>query len=1191
MTVAARGLTITANDRDKTYGESLTLGTSAFSTGAGELVNGDSVAAVSLASGGAAATAAKGDYDVTPSGAVAGTGTDLENYSISYEVGTLTVAARGLTITANDRDKTYGESLTLGTSAFSTGAGELVNGDSVAAVSLASGGAAATAAKGDYDVTPSGAVAGTGTDLENYSISYEVGTLTVAARGLTITANDRDKTYGESLTLGTSAFSTGAGELVNGDSVAAVSLASGGAAATAAKGDYDVTPSGAVAGTGTDLENYSISYEVGTLTVAARGLTITANDRDKTYGESLTLGTSAFSTGAGELVNGDSVAAVSLASGGAAATAAKGDYDVTPSGAVAGTGTDLENYSISYEVGTLTVAARGLTITANDRDKTYGESLTLGTSAFSTGAGELVNGDSVAAVSLASGGAAATAAKGDYDVTPSGAVAGTGTDLENYSISYEVGTLTVAARAITVTADVQTKVYGHVDPALSYAVTSGSLANDDEFTGGLARAAGESVSGSPYAIGVGTLSVGSNYTLSYVGANLTITQRPITVTADPKSKTYGNADPTLTYSVTTGSMVGTDGFTGSLERAAGESVSGGPYAIGVGTLSAGSNYNLNYVGANLTITQRPITVTADPKSKTYGNADPTLTYSVTTGSMVDTDGFTGSLARDDGESVGTYAIRRNSLSAGSNYDLTYAGANLTITQRPITVTADPQSKTYGNADPTLTYSVTTGSMVGTDGFTGSLERAAGESVSGSPYAIGVGTLSAGSNYTLSYVGANLTITQRPITVTADPQSKTYGNADPTLTYSVTTGSMVGTDGFTGSLARAAGESVSGGPYAIGVGTLSAGSNYNLTYAGANLTINERPITVTAAPKSKTYGNADPALTYSVTTGSMVGTDGFTGSLVRAAGTSVGTYAIGVGSLSAGSNYILSYVGANLTITQRPITVTAAPKSKTYGNADPALTYSVTPGNLVTGDTFSGALARAAGESVGTYAISQGSLSAGSNYNLTYAGANLTITPKGLTVTAAPKSKLLGAADPALTYSVTSGSLVAGDVFTGALDRVPGETVGSYAIRENTLTAGPNYTVTYVGAQLKILFGWAGYLQPINDTAHQIGTYESKFKLGQTIPVKFDLTNAAGQNVQQVGGPTFTRSVNLGACDSTATPDAVPTVTPDGTGVFSYNGGHYQYNWSTKGISTSGEYLISATLADGTIRSVYICLTK
>ncbi len=428
LSIGQRGLTITANDRDKTYGESLTLGTSAFSTGAGELVNGDSVAAVSLASGGAAATAAKGDYDVTPSGAVAGTGTDLENYSISYEVGTLTVAARGLTITANDRDKTYGESLTLGTSAFSTGAGELVNGDSVAAVSLASGGAAATAAKGDYDVTPSGAVAGTGTDLENYSISYEVGTLTVAARGLTITANDRDKTYGESLTLGTSAFSTGAGELVNGDSVAAVSLASGGAAATAAKGDYDVTPSGAVAGTGTDLENYSISYEVGTLTVAARGLTITANDRDKTYGESLTLGTSAFSTGAGELVNGDSVAAVSLASGGAAATAAKGDYDVTPSGAVAGTGTDLENYSISYEVGTLTVAARGLTITANDRDKTYGESLTLGTSAFSTGAGELVNGDSVAAVSLASGGAAATAAKGDYDVTPSGAVAGTGTD-------------------------------------------------------------------------------------------------------------------------------------------------------------------------------------------------------------------------------------------------------------------------------------------------------------------------------------------------------------------------------------------------------------------------------------------------------------------------------------------------------------------------------------------------------------------------------------------------------------------------------------------------------------------------------------------------------------------------------------------------------------------------------------------
>ena len=54
------------------------------------------------------------------------------------------------------------------------------------------------------------------------------------------------------------------------------------------------------------------------------------------------------------------------------------------------------------------------------------------------------------------------------------------------------------------------------------------------------------------------------------------------------------------------------------------------------------------------------------------------------------------------------------------------------------------------------------------------------------------------------------------------------------------------------------------------------SNYALTYDGANLTINARAVTVTANALSKTYGNANPALTYTVTAGSLVSGDAFTG---------------------------------------------------------------------------------------------------------------------------------------------------------------------------------------------------------------------------------------------------------------------------------------------------------------------------
>jgi hypothetical protein len=157
------------------------------------------------------------------------------------------------------------------------------------------------------------------------------------------------------------------------------------------------------------------------------------------------------------------------------------------------------------------------------------------------------------------------------------------------------------------------------------------------------------------------------------------------------------------------------------------------------------------------------------------------------------------------------------------------------------------------------------------------------------------------------VGKTFTINKEALTVTAEAKSKTYGDADPTLTY--TASGLVGSDKLTGALTRAAGNDV--GTYAIQQGTLAASGNYALTYVGANLTINKKALTVTAAAKSKTYGDADPALTYSVT--GLVGTDRLTGALARASGDNVGAYAIQQGTLTAGDNYTLPYVGAKLTV--------------------------------------------------------------------------------------------------------------------------------------------------------------------------------------------------------------------------------------------------------------------------------------
>ncbi|MFL9832395.1 MBG domain-containing protein, partial [Flavobacterium sp. ST-87] len=374
------------------------------------------------------------------------------------------------------------------------------------------------------------------------------------------------------------------------------------------------------------------------------------------------------------------------------------------------------------------------------------------------------------------------------------------------------------------------------------------------------------------------------------------------------------------------------------------------------------------------------------QTKVYGTVDPTFTYSVSP-SLVSGDAFTGTLTRDAGENIGNYAITQGTLSAGNNYSITYVSNDFAITAKPITVTANAsQTKVYGTVDPTFAYSVSP-SLVSGDSFTGTLTRDAGENIGN--YAITQGTLSAGNNYSITYVAKDFAITAKPITVTADAsQTKVYGTVDPTFTYAVTP-ALVNGDTFTGALSRTTGENV--GIYAITQGTLSAGNNYSITYVTNDFAITAKPITVTAdASQTKVYGTVDPTFTYSVSP-SLVSGDSFTGTLTRDAGENIGNYGITQGTLSAGNNYSITYVTNDFAITAKPITVTAnASKTKVYGTVDPTFTYAVTPA-LVNGDTFTGALSRTTGENVGIYAITQGTLTAGANYSITYNSSNFSIT--------------------------------------------------------------------------------------------------------------------------------------------------------------------------------------------------------
>jgi len=575
-------------------------------------------------------------------------------------------------------------------------------------------------------------------------------------------------------------------------------------------------------------------------------------------------------------------------------------------------------------------------------------------------------------------------------------------------------TQTVNKRPATWTTDANSKTYGVGDPVPLTTGSGTGFLFSDSVTASYSRAAGETVAGSPYHISA-TLSpaaVLSNYNITNTGADFTIAKKDATWTTNAASKTYGDVDPNP---LTTGSGSGflaADSVTATYTRAAGENASPPTYHITATLAPAAvlSNYNITNTGADFTINKRDASVTPDAASKIYGNADPTFTGTLT--GFVAADGVSATYSRTAGETVAgsPYTISAVLSPAGvlGNYNITYNTASFTINKRDASVTPDAASKIYGNADPTFTGTLT--GFVAADGVGATYSRTAGETVAGSPYTISAVLSPAGvlGNYNITYNTASFTINKRDATWTTNANSKTYGDADPNP---LTTGSgdFLAADGVTATYSRAAGETVGSSPYHITATLAPAAvlSNYNITNAGANFTINKRPATWTTDPNSKTYGDLDPS---PLTTGSGSNfVDAVTASYSRVAGETVGgnPYHI-TATLSAGagvlSNYTITNTGADFTINKRDATWTTNPNSKTYGDLDPSPLTTGSGTNFVAADSVTATYSRVAGANAGpptyhiTATLSATPAAALNNYNITNAGAEFTINKAVAVVT-------------------------------------------------------------------------------------------------------------------------------------------------------------------------------------------------
>ena len=378
-------------------------------------------------------------------------------------------------------------------------------------------------------------------------------------------------------------------------------------------------------------------------------------------------------------------------------------------------GTDVGEYTNTVFDGTATVEKDGVDVTDKVVVKTTPGTLTITKAETMTLTPELTGKDAEKEYDSKplSGGATASVTKGTKitystdggktwsETLPSITNVGTlnvtaKAENKNYKDVTVDYTLKVTRKAVTVTADNKSKVFGEKDPELTATVT-GTIGKDTvEYT--LSRKAGEDVG--TYTITPSGKAEQTNYKVTYATGTLTITSQSIDPGTDPekpdpdytgakvnspKDEVYDGKEhrwiPTVTDKADKKLKAGTD-YT--VEYSTSDFTN-------VGTIEVVIKGKGNYTGTvtrTYKITPKSVTVTADNKSKVFGEKDPEWTATVDGTLGNDTVDYT--LTREAGEAAGKYEITVKGDKLQGNYTVTYVAGTLTITRQSIDPGTDPE---------------------------------------------------------------------------------------------------------------------------------------------------------------------------------------------------------------------------------------------------------------------------------------------------------------------------------------------------------------------------------------------------------------------------------------------------------------------------------------------------------------------
>jgi hypothetical protein len=429
ITIAKATPTFSWSGVTKTYGAASFPLTTPTSSTPGDWTYSSATTSVASISGSTATVAGYGTSLVTATF----TPTDLSNYlSGGTTTMTILVSKASLGITASSHTVAYGGAVPTITPIYSG----FVNGEDSTVIS----GITCSTTYTTTTAVGTAASSCTGATASNYSITYTVGVITITQGGQTsvLVITSTTVVYGSSLSLVTSGGS-GAGSnsfMVDSGPCSITGTSLSGTAA----GICMVTATKAANG------NYIAANSVSTaITVTQKNLTITGiTGVNKTYDAGLVGAVTGTPTLVGT-VNSDNVLLAGTPTFTFASANVGNGISVAASGYLL-TGSTAGNYTLTQPSVTANITQKEARVIASNVTVAFGATVTSG---FTTSG--FISPDAVSTTAYTYTGAGSTGTstpptgEGSYTIMPTNAVMATGS-INNYSITYDSGTLTILAR-------------------------------------------------------------------------------------------------------------------------------------------------------------------------------------------------------------------------------------------------------------------------------------------------------------------------------------------------------------------------------------------------------------------------------------------------------------------------------------------------------------------------------------------------------------------------------------------------------------------------------------------------------------------------------------------------------------------------------------------------------------------------